>query len=64
MLVIPMITSTGTIHCYSLGSELIKDVKLNIVTNNVNFYEMYIYIATCFGLTAIVMGNTNIVGRF
>ena len=43
------------------GSGLIRDVKLNIITNNVRVYETYVHISTCFGVRGFVL-ETTVVG--
>jgi hypothetical protein len=43
--------------------DLIKDPKVNSVTNKVNFlHEIITYYTTCFGVTATFRHNTNIIG--
>lgn len=43
---------------------LCTPVKGTNVTNKVHLYEMFISNHTCFGVIAVLRGNTNITGRF
>lgn len=43
---------------------LCTPVKGTNITKKVHLYEIYICSPTCFGLTAVLRGNTNITGRF